>query len=390
MLTPPFGTAGAARLVTTPKDLSALVARLAEADRLGIDTEGASFHRYVDRIYLLQVSSEQETAIVDPLAISDLSSFGRLLSDPAIELVFHDADYDLRTLDRDYGFRATNVFDTRIAAQLLGEPEIGLGALLAKFYGVRLNKKFQRADWSRRPLSDEMISYAAADTRYLPALRDELAGQLASRGREGWADEEFGRLQSVRWGGADSQGEGFLKLKGAKALGPRALAVLRALYQWREAQAKESNSAPFRILPNEALVKLAASAPVDPAALAAVEKFPRSLARRYGTELLRVVRGALGSPEDQWPRIDRPRRPKPDPEVDARLERLKRMRNAAAAELGLQPGVLCPNGTLQAVARVGPENSEQLDEITDLRRWQRTALGEARIFETVQRLEQAD
>jgi ribonuclease D len=152
-------------LIESQTDLEALFARLRSAPLLAVDTEAASFHRFIDRVYLLQISSRDETAVVDPLAVESLAPLSLVLADPEVEVVFHDADYDLRLLDREYGFRATGVFDTRIAAQLLNEPGVGLAALLEKYMGVRLDKRFQRADWSARPLSPEMLEYAASDTR---------------------------------------------------------------------------------------------------------------------------------------------------------------------------------------------------------------------------------
>ena len=175
-------------LIETPDALSGLFGDLSSETLLAVDTEAASFHRYRDRVYLLQVSSRRRTAVVDPLAVRDLGALGQLLADPQVEIVFHDADYDLRLLEQEYGFRATRLFDTRIAAQLLNEPGIGLAALLEKYFGVKLDKRYQRADWSARPLSREMISYAASDTRHLPGLRDIMREQLATRGRLSWAE----------------------------------------------------------------------------------------------------------------------------------------------------------------------------------------------------------
>ena len=145
-------------LIESQTDLEALFARLRSAPLLAVDTEAASFHRFIDRVYLLQISSRNETAVVDPLAVESLAPLSLVLADPEVEIVFHDADYDLRLLDREYGFRATGVFDTRIAAQLLNEPGVGLAALLEKYMGVRLDKRFQRADWSARPLSPKCSS----------------------------------------------------------------------------------------------------------------------------------------------------------------------------------------------------------------------------------------
>src|SRR5205085_2642905 len=166
--------------IRTPAELADAVATLRREPLVAADTEAASFHRYRDRIYLVQLSSPTLTAIIDPLAIADLSPVGGLLDDPQVEKIFHDADYDLRILDRDYGFRARRLFDTRIAAQLAGEPAVGLAALLEKYVGVKLAKEHQKADWSRRPLPPAMLAYAAADTQHLPALREALRSRLAA------------------------------------------------------------------------------------------------------------------------------------------------------------------------------------------------------------------
>src|SRR5690349_17551147 len=162
------------------------------------------------------------------LALETLAPLGRVLADSDTEIVFHDADYDLRLLDREYGFHARHVFDTRIAAQLLNEPGVGLAALLEKYLGIHLDKRFQRADWSARPLSPGMLDYAASDTRHLPELRDLLRSALDARGRLDWALEEFALLEDIRWAPGDQE-PGYLRLKGAKALKGRELAILREL-----------------------------------------------------------------------------------------------------------------------------------------------------------------
>jgi ribonuclease D len=350
---------------------------------LAVDTEAASFHHYLDRVYLIQMSSVRETAVIDPLALQDLSPIGALLADPAIEVVFHDADYDLRSLDRDYGFRARGIFDTRIAAQLLGEPGVGLGALLQKYFGVSLDKKLQRADWSLRPLTPQMIAYAAADTAHLPALRDVLEGELRKRGRLEWAHEEFERLESVRWTGAETDPDEHLRLKGAKKLPRRSQLVLRALHAWREERARELDRAPFRVLQNETLVILAQAAPVDGTTLRAVAGVPASIAERYGAELADVIKRSLDAPESASPRKEYVSRPRPDAETELRFERLKQMRNERARELGLEPGVLCANAALQTLAwDAAPDISSIRDRlaVVEMRKWQRLALGEDRIL----------
>jgi ribonuclease D len=364
--------------ITTPDGLAHLVAAARREPRIAVDTEAASFHRYRDRIYLVQVSTRDRTALIDPLALADLSPLAPLLTDPQIEKVFHDADYDLRVLDRDYGFRAARLFDTRIAAQLAGEPAIGLGALLEKYAGVKLAKEHQKADWSLRPLPPAMLAYAAADTRHLLALRDALARRLEELGRAAWAAEEFGRLESLRWtgGGAENNTDGYLRVKGAKALPPRGLAAFRELHRWRETVAERDDKAPFRIIGNDALLAVSRALPASAADLSRIKDLPASLARRHGPALLDAVARARAIPEQDLPRLERSARPPKDPDFDARLERLKTVRNRAATELGLDPGVLCGRTTLEAVARARPNDRAGLAQVAELRRWQIDVLGD--------------
>jgi ribonuclease D len=365
-------------LVRSDAELAAVVAELRAGPLVAVDTEAASFHKYVDRVYLVQLSSRTRTAIVDPLAVGNLSPVGALLADPAVEKVFHDADYDLRILDRDYGFRAARLFDTRVAAQLLGEPAIGLGSLLEKHLGVKLSKTHQKDDWSQRPLPPAMLAYAADDTRHLPRLRDLLHEQLAARGRLAWAQEEFLRLEQLHWTGpADGDEEAYLRVKGAKGLRPRELAAFRELHAWREAVAQREDKAPFRIIGNDPLLAVSRALPETADALGKVAGLPASLARRYGPTLLDAVHRARALPEAELPRLVRPPRGPKDPKFDERVEKLKTARNRVAAELGLDPGVLCGRSTLEAVARAAPRDRAGLAAVGELRRWQFDVLGDA-------------
>jgi len=361
-------------LVQSQAELEALFARLRGAPLLAVDTEAASFHRFTDRVYLLQISSREETAVVDPLAVESLSPLREVLADPAVETVFHDADYDLRLLDREYGYHAANLFDTRIAAQLLNEPGVGLAALLEKYLGVRLDKRFQRADWSARPLSPAMLEYAAADTRHLPELRDILRAQLESRGRLSWAEEEFALLHDLHWSPPDGE-PGYLRLKGARALKGRELAILRELHQWREGVAQRSDRATFRILNNEPMLAMARKPPTDMAELKAIPGISGDQAERRGRDILAAVGRGLEVPEGELPRPERSARRAYDPAFEARVDRLKAVRNQLAVRLDLAPGVLCPNGTLEAIARMNPATLEELTMVPELRRWQLRELG---------------
>ncbi|HZI22267.1 MAG TPA: ribonuclease D [Gemmatimonadales bacterium] len=365
--------------IKTPQALADAIAALSKEPRVAADTEAASFHRYRDRIFLIQLSSPTRTEIIDPLALADLSPVGTLLGNAAVEKIFHDADYDLRTLDRDYGFRARRLFDTRIAAQLAGEPAIGLAALLEKYVGVKLAKEHQKADWSRRPLPAPMLAYAAADTEHLPALREALRARLLALGRLAWAEEEFTRLEDLRWTGTAEGEDAFLRIKGAKTLPQRQLAALRELHAWRESVAAEQDRATFRIIGNDALLAVAKALPRAAADLRGIVGLPDSLASRHGTALVGAVQRALALPERELPRVERtPRQPR-DPAVEARVERLKAARNRVAAELGLDPGILAARSSLEAVARAQPLPTDRagLARGGELRRWQVEALGDA-------------
>jgi len=365
------------QLIQTQADLERFFQRLKDQPLVAVDTEAASFHRFKDRVYLLQLSSREQTAVVDPLAVSSLEPLGDILAAASIEIVFHDADYDLRLLENEYGFRASNLFDTRIAAQLLNEPGVGLAALLEKYLGIRLDKRYQRADWSVRPLTPQMLDYAAADTRHLPVLRDILRDRLRALGRLDWAEEEFQLLGAAPRLVVESDEPGYLRLKGAKALPGRALAVLRELYQWREETARRSDKAAFRILNNEPLLLMAKSPPRDMAAVKGVRGIGPDQAERRGKDILAAVQRGLDLPERDLPRVERHHRRPPDVAYEARLERLKGARNALATRYDLAPGVLCPNGTLEAIAAVNPRNLQEVGGIRELRRWQLREIGES-------------
>lgn len=371
----------AVELIADAPRLTEFLSVAGRAPLLAVDTEAASFHRYLDRVYLLQLSTREETAVVDPLAVGSLEAFGRILADPVVEIVFHDADYDLRLLHREFGFRATNLFDTRVAAQLLNEPGIGLAALLLKHFGVTLDKRFQRADWSNRPLTDPMLRYAASDTHYLPELRDILRDRLIEMGRLAWAEEEFALMEAVEWGGDGEQEEAWLKPKGVKALKPRQLAVYRAVHRWRDALAERLDKAPFRVMNNEPLLELARVQPRSAAELGAIRGIGRDIVGRRSEDLLQAIEEALALRDDELPRRPRfPRRP-PDDAYDARLERLKAARNDEAERVGLAPGLLAPNSILEGIARLQPASVDDLAEVPGMRRWQRDAIGERLVRE---------
>ena len=360
--------------IDTVADVEKFTSEIARTREIALDTEGASFHRFVDRVYLLQLSTRDRHAVIDPLPMGVPPGLGTLLEDPTVEVVFHDADYDLRLLQQDYGWHIRSIFDTRVAAQLLGYTAFGLAALLERFFDVKLDKKHQRADWSMRPLTDDMLDYAAQDTRFLLQLKDHMASELKRVGRTEWAREEFALLEGTRWTD-DEPGSSYLRLKGARDLSRRELAVLRELVPWRDAVAGTLDRATFRVLGNEQLLEIARTQPQSRDALGKIKGMPRAILEQRGAELLDAVHRALAVPETELPKFPRAARWDRDSDFDARVSALKTARDAAAKRLELDPGVLCSRDRLEAVARRNPSTVDELAEVTELRRWQVTELG---------------
>ncbi|HEX2693143.1 MAG TPA: ribonuclease D [Gemmatimonadaceae bacterium] len=371
----PSGSPDAALYLDTVQQVDQFLSEIAHVKELALDTEGASFHRFLDRIYLLQLSTPERSAIIDPLPIGAPKKLGDLLQDNSVEVVFHDADYDLRLLHQDYGWHVTNIFDTRIAAQLLGIKSFGLAALLEQFFDVKLDKKHQRADWSMRPLTPDMLDYAAQDTRYLLQLRDHMKSELERRGRWHWAKEEFARLEGTRWE-AEQSIEGFMRLKGARDLSRRELAVLREVANWRDTVAAQLDRATFRVMGNEVLFELARRVPRNVTELAAIKGVPKGMLERAGQDIVAAVIRGMEVPEAELPKFPRGQRWNKDRDFDARVARLKAVRDAAATRLELDPGVLCSRERLENVARSGASAVEDLAAVQDLRRWQIEEMGE--------------
>ena len=361
-----------------PEVAARLLDALAAVTEIAIDTEGASFHRFVDRIYLLQLSTRQQTAIIDPLAVPAemLRPLGRILEDRSVEVVLHDADYDLRLLHSDYGWHATNIFDTRISAQLLGIRAFGLAALLERYFAVKLDKKHQRADWSIRPLAADMLEYAAQDTMYLLELRDRMHGELVRKDRWAWAREEFARLEGTRWED-EEPGLAYLRVKGARDLTRRELAELRELVPWRDEVAREMDRATFRVIGNEQLLEIARAQPPTRDALSKIRGISRGVLESRGREILEAVRRGIAVPDAELPKFPKAPRWDRDPQFDSRVSALKSVRDAAAQDLDMDPGVLASRERLEAVARKNPKSREELEQVEELRNWQRDVLGEA-------------
>ena len=351
---------------------------LAGETRLAVDLEAAGFHRYSDRVCLVQVSSPEETYLVDTLAVDPSPALRGPFEGPDVGLILHGGDYDLRLLDRDLDLHPVGLFDTQTAAALLGEPSLGLASLLETYFGVRLSKKYQRADWAKRPLPEEMLAYAAADTQHLHALADLLRERLESMGRLAWAQEESAVMESLRWS-EDPDADPVTKVKRARYLEPRDVSLLREAWLWRDEIARKRDRALFRIVADAVLLEVVQERPGSVSGLAEMSGFSPHLAERSGRSLLdRLERIDRVEDDDVigYPRSNRSGPGRPVPEVEEVADRLKAARNRRSEELGIARGTLVSNTLLLEIARAGPANGEELLAVPGVRRWQVEAVGE--------------
>jgi len=358
-------------LVDTPDELARTVARLQAEPAVAVDTESNSFYVYHEQVCLIQFSIPGQDFLVDPLALSDLSPLGPIFADPAIEKVFHAAEYDVMCLKRDFGFRFTNLFDTMIAARILGWPRYGLGSILEERFGVRQNKRLQRADWGQRPLSPEQLRYAALDTHYLLPLRDLMRAELRARRREAEAKEAFASLPALEWNKHEFDPNGFWSIKGARDLSLSGQAVLRELYIYRDKQARARNLPPFKVLSNAAMIRLSERRPTTINGLRRVKGISQVVIKRYGRGLLDAIRRGRNAPPPQPPA--RPRRPQNA--VLERYEALRRWRKRRAEARGVEPDVLISNDVLFKLAKQAPTDLDALAALGLLGPWKLQTYG---------------
>lgn len=368
-------------LVADAETLGRLVGDLAAHpdDDVALDTEADSFHHYFEKVCLLQLARAGKAWLVDPLAGLDLAPLFELLS--SRRLLLHGADYDLRLLSRGYGFHPREIFDTMLAAQLLGLKEIGLAALLHGRLGVTLDKSSQRADWSRRPLTAQLVTYAAADVLHLHELVALLETDLSARGRLEWHAEECARLLSQDLSPAPEDPETDWRIKGSNALSARERAFLRELWAAREERARALDLPPFRVLHNETLLSLARKAAAGEQELGSL--FPRPVPAAFAGRLKEALEVARALPATSWPAARRGEAVRPEPELEKAVYGLKGYRDSVAARLGLDPGVLASRAALvdiaraelAARARLAPAD---LAAATGISRWKAELLGETR------------
>ncbi len=358
------------RLIESLDDLIPLASTLSREPQIAIDTESDSLHHYQEKVCLMQISTPRETVVLDLLRLPHLDPLRPLFANPRIEKVLHGADYDVRTLQRDHDLTLHTLFDTAVAAQLLGLEQIGLAALLQARFDVVLNKKFQKADWSRRPLTPEMIHYAALDTAHLLPLRDQLAAELTDKGRLPWLEEECALL--TRNKPVERRPPSCFSVKGSSHLTGKELAVLQSLLDSREKAAQRLDCPPFKVVGDEVLVELSRRQPTGWEEGNSIPGLTARVRERVGEGLLAAIRRGQQLASEKWPRRERRPAPPRTPVHAARIKRLKEVRDARAKELSLHPGLLCNKETLEDVARLTRPMREDISRL--LKRWQAALL----------------
>jgi len=352
------------KMVAQPAQLTALVAKLAEQPVVAVDTESNGLFAYREQVCLIQFSIPEDDYLVDPLALKDLSPLAEIFSDPRIEKVFHAAEYDLLCLKRDFGFEFSNLFDTMLAARILGQERVGLGNILADEFGVHLKKRYQRANWGRRPLPPEMQDYARLDTHYLIRLRDRLRAELLETGRWPIAQEDFARLCEVDGELLTPPETDIWGINGARDLTPQQVAILQELADYRQKTAEAQDRPLFKVIGDKTLTAIAAAEPDTLDDLGEVPGMSAGQVRRHGRRLLEAVkRGQQAEP------LRPPRRPRSDPRYIERLEELRTWRKHTAQKIGVSSDVVLPRDLLVQIARQNPASQDELSQIMACTPW---------------------
>lgn len=349
--------------VDTPAGLAVLAADLAGRPVVAVDTESNSLHAYREQVCLIQFSTPEADSLLDPLALADLSPLAHIFADPGIVKVFHAAEYDLICLKRDFGWQVRSLFDTMVAVRTLGWPQQGLAAVLEGQFGVKLNKRHQRADWAARPLTADQLAYARLDTHYLIPLRDRLSAALEAAGRLSEAGEEFERLCQLDGRAAQPEfdPQNFWYISGARDLTPRAAAVLRELFVYRERCAERLNRPPFKVLAEGTLVEIAQAQPKTLGDLKPISGMTERQIGRHGRQLLQAVARGGKAPIPRPLRFERE-----DEAVLERYELLRRWRKDRAQERGVESDVIVPRDVLLEIARRQPRTAADLEQVAGL------------------------
>ena len=360
--------------IKNSRDLGEAVDMALTENEIAVDLEADSMYHFRERVCLIQMAFQNRIVIIDPLTIPDMSPLKALFHDPNIKKVLHGADYDVRSLYRDFGIDIRNLFDTQIACRFLGIQEAGLDTVLKKRFNLKLNKKYRKKDWSKRPLPENMVAYAAGDVSYLLPLAHQLEYELSDLQRLSWVQEESELLSQVRPPNENNEPL-FLKFKGAGRFHPRGLAVLEALLQSRRKIAERKDRPLFKIIGNDAILKIAKARPTTLKRLEGTNALSAKQIGMFGEELTRSVKEAMAIPADCLPEYPRRRPPAQKPKVPRRVQAIRTWRDKQAEEINLDPAILCNKALMTAIAIRNPRRMGDLDDIPDMRNWQREVFG---------------
>ena len=368
------GSASTPILITHSADLLALVETLCREPILAVDTESNSLFAYRERVCLIQISTTQEDYLIDPIALQDLSPLAPLFCHPTVEKVFHAAEYDVLCLKRDFGFGFINLFDTMAAARILGWKEVGLGALLETEFGVRQDKRHQRANWGQRPLPPDLLEYACMDTHYLIPLRHRLYEHLVQRDLLQLANEDFSRLSAINPNGnqaLENRSVNPWRISGAHDLKPRQAAVLLELCRYRDQIARSLDRPLFKVINDRTLLAIAAKTPQNLEDLRQLPSMSALLINRHGNHLIRAVQCGLKA-RPLYP----PRPTHLDDGLNYRLEALRSWRKRTAQKMGVSSEVVLPRDLVFTLAERNPHNLEELADAMSEVPWRKEHFGE--------------
>lgn len=351
--------------VRTPSAWEACLSRLRRQPRLAIDLEANSMYAYQEEICLIQISIPGQDYIVDPLGDFSLAGLGELIQDPEVEKIFHAAEYDLILMKRQFGWELENLFDTMWAARILGVQRVGLANILADLYQVKLNKKYQRADWCRRPLSRAQLAYAQADTHYLFDLRAHFSDKLEAAGHIEEAREIFAEQTEIELSDNSFDSDSFWSIHGAYKLPAAGKSVLKALAIYRDREARRRDKPHFKILHDKTLIQLAREQPRNRQELARIRGMSQGQINRYGRDLLRLIKDNRELAPPPRP----PRRQRPPQDVMDRYERLHTWRKERGRARGVESDVIISRDALWALARANPQSKAELAEVAGVGPW---------------------
>ncbi len=346
-------------IVNDTEALKSCIESLRNASEIAIDTESDSLFVYYEKVCLIQISANGQNYVIDPLETGDLSSLDHIFSDRNILKIFHAAEYDIMCLKRDFGFSFCNLFDTMIAARMLGKPEVGLGPLIENEFGIHLDKKYQKANWGVRPLSREMLRYAVSDTYFLSELRAKLSDELRVRDMTDLAAEDFARLCLIPAGPSEPPEPIWWKISGRTELTLQESAALQGLCEFREKEAKIRDLPPFKILSNTALVSIVLENPKTESSLRKIKGVGDSTVRRYGKNLLQINKTWRSREDIPMPAPQQ----RPANGILSRRERLKNWRKIKGLEMDVPSDVILPRDIMENIAEIGPQTASELEQI---------------------------